>query len=110
MDVNELKELKMNPLRKLCKDVGLLASGKKKELLDRLILKKQGVSERFVGSLTICHICSAKVRIRNTSRREMEDGRVMVTRTVRCLGKHNHTYPLKEVIESKKASIKPDIS
>jgi len=94
----ELKTKKLNELRSLCKIAGLATAGKKAELIDRLHAHTAGQSDRWVGKLTACKVCGARVMVSRTITQSLDDNRTLVTRYVRCQGRHRHTYPLKEVV------------
>ena len=99
----ELPKMKVAELRELCKAEGLSSSGIKKELLKRLLTKKLGRSDRFVGDLTKCRYCGSLVRVIGTDTKVISDEKTLVTRSVRCSGKHRHAYQLKEIIPAQKA-------
>lgn len=75
---------------------GDLDGGDKERLVKRIILKKFGQSKKYIPGLTACQVCGEEVRVKGQSR-DVEDGQMIVTRTVKCTGKHAHTYPLKEI-------------
>jgi len=103
MDAEEIAASSINVLRALCKAERLKAGGGKGDLAARLIAKKQGVSDRYVGPpLTRCKVCSEQVSVRRTQRIPQDDGRVLVIRDVKCRGRHGHTYKLSEVVGKKK--------
>ncbi len=94
-----INKMKVAKLRQLCKTEGLKIGGSKNELAERLRIRKTGRSDRYIGQDTRCIICSEKVKVICIARSDMDDGRTLVTRTVRCSGKNKHTYPLKEIVE-----------
>ncbi len=97
----KLTELTVAQLRQMCKDEGLAALGNKAELVKRLSIKKFGPSDTHEPARTKCKFCSAQVRVTGTHRDKMKDGRTMVTRQVRCAGRHRHSYPLKNIVGEK---------
>jgi len=103
MDAEEIAASSINVLRALCKAERLKAGGGKKDLAARLVAKKHGITDKYVGPpLTRCKVCKEQVTVRRTIREPMEDGRVRVTRHVRCRGRHGHSYKLVEVVGEKK--------
>ena len=98
IDIDELKKLGKKQLAAICRIEELPCSGKKSDLLNQLIAKKCGRSRRYVGSLTTCKVCGAPVSVKSTQKEPMEDGRVIVIRQIKCLGKNAHRYPLKEIL------------
>jgi len=94
----DIGEMKMNQLRELCRIEEMKVGGSKKELIDRLLIKKTGRSDRYAGQQTCCRICGARVIVKGTDSKTLDDGRTVVTRNIRCLGRHKHTYPLKEIL------------
>jgi len=101
IEAGQIETLKVEHLRKLCKVEGIKISGKKGELVKRLLLKKSGQSTSYTGQLTKCRICGSPVRVTGTNRKTLGDGRILVTRQIRCAGRHKHTYPLKEIVDGK---------
>ena len=96
--VDELKKLNKKRLAAICKKEGLPSSGTKDELINRLIAKRFGTSRRYVGPLTTCKVCGAGVFVKSTEQNPLGDGRMMVTRHIKCKGKNAHRYPLKEIV------------
>ena len=94
---DEIKDMKLNELRTLCSTEELPVSGKKDELVDRLLIKKLGKSDRFVPGSIKCLICGAKARVTKTVKQSYE-GKTLITRQVKCDGKNRHTYPIKEIV------------
>lgn len=101
MDWDQLETLNTEQLRQICKAENVQTGGKKKDLLDRLISKKNIGRGRFVQGQTRCCICGATLQVRNTSKQRDGAG-LYIVRQVRCTGKHLHTYPIKEKIEADK--------
>jgi len=59
----------------------------------------RGVTNRFVGAgMDKCCICGLKAHVVKVQKEEMEDGRMLITRQIKCTGKHRHTYPMKEIV------------
>lgn len=96
--IDQLAKLKINEMRRLCEEEGLETGGKKTDLFKRLFVQKTGRSDTFSPANTKCKICSEPVKVTRTQRQQLTDGRILVTRQVRCTGKHRHTYRLKEII------------
>ena len=97
---SEIEEMKSKDLAELCADQGLKKKGDKKTLIGRIFLKKYGRGSKYVGLMTKCKVCGAKVRVTSTKTQPMEDGRTMITRGIKCYGRHCHTYTLKETIKA----------
>ena len=95
----DIQAMSAKDLAELCEDQPLQKKGNKKTLMERLFLKKHGQSSQYVMLMTKCKICHAKVRVTNTKKKPMGDGRTLVTRTVKCRGKHCHTYALKNIVK-----------
>lgn len=93
-----IEALTVKELRELCVLEQLPVSGNKSDLTRRLLLKKNGEPKRFAGAATKCRICGAEVSVTGTKTKQTKDGRRLVTRMIKCKGKHRHTYPLKEKI------------
>ena len=102
VSLEEINKMKMAELRQLCKAEGLKIGGPKNELQQRLRIRKTGRSDRYVGQETRCAICGERIKVTCTISTVMDDGRTLITRTVRCSGKNKHTYPLKEIVEPEK--------
>ena len=94
-----LDELTLAQLRTACKENSLPAGGGKKDLRGRLRRHLFGSSEQHTPAMTKCRICGARASVAGTRKRRMADGRLMVTRQMRCHGKHRHSYPLPEIVE-----------
>ena len=57
---------------------------------------------RFLGGGTAkCEVCNLPAQVKSTKKTEMPDGRTLVTRQMKCTGRHGHTYPLKEIVGKK---------
>lgn len=88
----------------LCRSAGLPDDGLKAELIERLTGAKEsrvpGLRPGDAGHVhgrTRCRYCGAGVRVMRTARQELEDDRTLITRYVRCNGRHQHSYPIKEI-------------
>jgi len=90
-------ELTYPELKSMCKQQGLSGAGKKVDLIKRLTIAKEGNMAKHVHGRTKCRICGERTAVMGTSRKKMSDGRILVTRQMRCVGKHHHTYPLKMI-------------
>ena len=99
---DQIKTLKVDRLRKICSAEGLKTAGKKGELIERIILARSGRSDRYISTLTKCKYCGEGVRVTGTDRKIIKDGRVLLTRYIKCNGARRHTYPLKTIIEPQK--------
>lgn len=98
--IEQLKKFNTNELRHLCKKERLETVGPKQVLFKRLLVQKTGRSDKFTPARTKCVICFEPVKVVRTQRKELADGCILVTRQVRCTGRHRHTYPLKEIERS----------
>lgn len=92
----EIKDMSAQKLSDLCKDEDLVQKGTKNDKIKRLFLKKYGISDRYVNLMTKCRVCHHAVRVIGTDTKKLPDGRTFVTRNVKCIGRHRHTYPIKE--------------
>ena len=102
----DIGEMKINQLRELCRIEEMKVGGSKKELIDRLLIKKTGRSDRYTSQFPKCRVCGAKVIVKGTDRKPLDDGRTLVTRNIRCIGKHRHTYPIKELLSTEEPAAK----
>lgn len=93
----QLKKLKKSELQEWCKKMGHSTAGKKPELINRLCGKPVGYINNFVPAKMLCRYCRAKATVRRTVRATLGDGRVLVTRHLRCQGKNIHRYALKKI-------------
>ena len=98
----QLKELSHRDLIELSKNEEISWNHSAEQLVANLICKKHGQSQKYICRRTICKFCGAPIRVMGTQRKTMEDGRVLVTRSVKCIGRHRHSYPLKEIIGNSK--------
>jgi len=90
---------KINELRRMCREKGLPTGGTKKELSQRLLTEATAGTDRFAGAGTLkCKVCSLTVKVTSTQKTTLEDGRTLITRQVKCTGKHGHTYSLPEIL------------
>jgi len=92
----KLASMNKAQLIELCHKEDLSKEGPKKDLIDRLILKKIGSTKHHVFGKTKCCICGALVRVKNT-KTEIVNGKLLIVRQIQCTGKHCHKYPLKEL-------------
>ncbi len=102
----ELAALGFKELRAVAKEAGLPANGGKEELIARLIAgppeqSKSPVPATFEPGEMKCHICDAQADVIATSKEPMSDGRILVTRTMRCRGRHRHRWPHKQTRAAK---------
>jgi len=95
--LSDVSELKYAELQTLCKQQGLSGFGKKADLIKRLTIVKEGHVSQHVHGRTKCKVCDAQAMVTGTTRATMPDGRVLVTRKMKCVGRHRHTYPLKSI-------------
>ena len=98
----DLKNMKKPLLKKLCKDEGLLCSGKVVDLVNRLFLKKYGHSDKYISMMTKCGVCHASVKVTNTKKTPRKDGSVVVVRQLRCSGRHKHSFSKTEIVPAPK--------
>ena len=96
--INDLDSMRYVDLQIVCKEHKLPYMGKKADLIKRLTVKLAGKADKYTGQLTKCKICGMPVSIISTTTKKMANGKILVARQVRCLGRHRHTYPLKEVV------------
>lgn len=97
VEVEGLGGMNMAALQAICKAEGLTVAGKKDDLIKRLKIAKDGRTDRHVNAGTKCRICGMPTVVQGTHKAKMADGRTMVTRKMKCTGKHRHTYPLKKI-------------
>ncbi len=93
-----LGELHKPALVDLAAAEGLARSGTKAQLLARLRDAKCGGAAGYVPGKTLCRFCGAATRVRGTQRISMADGRVMVSRSLRCAGAKPHSYAHKTIV------------
>jgi len=87
-------------LRRWSISADLGADGKSADIRERLTAAISGASGpqgKHTHGRTPCEICGKPARVTNTKRTKMADGRTLVTRQMKCTGKHKHTYPLKKI-------------
>jgi len=94
---DEIAAADFQALRRMSKAAGLGVSGKADEIRGRLLDALARTTKTHTNARTRCKTCLAPVVVRNTRRTKMDDGRTLVTRSVRCTGKHRHTDTLKEI-------------
>ena len=85
----------------LCRSEGLPEAGLKSELIERLTAAKHGGAAGYVPGKTLCRYCGAPVKVTKTVPQEMGDGRILITRQLRCEGRNRHSYPVKEIRAAK---------
>jgi len=98
----ELGRKTVPELQTLAQAAGLGTGGRKGDLLARLRAAKSGGAAGYVPGKTLCTVCKAPTDVKGTKTEEMEDGRILVTRYLRCRGKHRHSYPQREIQDQKK--------
>jgi hypothetical protein len=98
---DELEAMKVPQLRALATADGLSGGGKREELIrrliDRQIALRMNAGGRYVAGKTLCPVCRSPMYVRGTVTEPMADGRVMITRKLRCQ-KRGHTTSLKEIV------------
>jgi len=94
---SDIKTAPYQTLRRWSVEAGLGAAGKASDIARRLIVALTGTTKKHTHGLTKCDICGHPVVVASTQRTPIDDGRTLVTRYMRCKGKHRHTYPLKEI-------------
>ena len=102
MTILDLQKMDVNKLRGRCKAAGLSGKGAKDALIERLRPRVRRITRRYIEGVTTCAYCPADIMVTGTDKQPMADGRVMVTRQIKCKGKHNHKYPLKETVSADK--------
>lgn len=97
----KMKRPSINNLRDECQRRGLPIGGSKKELAERLAVAEGGVANRYVGGgiALKCQICNLRAKVTKTASRDLGDGRTLITRQVKCIGRHGHTYPIREIVK-----------
>ena len=96
----DIKSMNAADLAEFCGDQGLKKKGRKEELIARLMTKKYGQSGRYIQGLTKCRFCQADVVVTGTKKQPDGEGKTMITRQIKCRGKHSHRYPLKEIVKA----------
>ena len=89
-----------NTLRRWSISADLGADGKSADIRERLLetlTQAAGEPGKHTHGRTPCGICRKPAKVVGTKRTKMPDGRTLVTRTMKCSGKHKHTYPLKNI-------------
>jgi hypothetical protein len=64
--------------------------------------KTDGITDRFVPGKTRCKTCGYPMMVNGTGQKTTDDGDIVITRFMKCLGPDNHKYPLKELIKTSK--------
>jgi len=98
----DIKKMKKEPLKDLCKKEGLLYSGTVASLIKRLFLKKYGHTDRYICMMTKCGVCHASVKVTSTKKIARKDGSIVIMRQLKCSGKHKHTFSKTEIIPAPK--------
>jgi len=99
--IEEIKDLNVNELKAECRAEKLPTTGDKQTLAKRVKVNKMGSATKFTGGgMVKCKICNMPAGVRKVIRKKMDDGRIMVTRQIRCTGRHGHTYPLSEIVKA----------
>lgn len=96
----DIKAMTGKKLTALCKLEELKQKGTNDDKIKRLFLKKYGRSDKYVNLMTKCRICNHRVLVTGTDKKKLDDERLLITRSVKCTGRHRHTYPLKEIIKA----------
>ncbi len=96
--LEDLEKLRKPALGDLAAAEDLARSGTRAELLARLKDAKCGGAAGYVPGKTLCRFCGAPTRVRGTQRSSMADGRVMVTRNLRCAAAKPHSYAYKTIV------------
>lgn len=94
MSLEMLSGLSDKALKKLCKSEGMTTDDGKLDRFNRLYAKRFGRTKRYIGTDTRCQFCGVPILVKGTVKEPQADGRVLVTRSVKCVGKHHHIYPL----------------
>ena len=98
-ETKTLNDLSIRELQSRAKAAGLGTSRSKAALIERLEAIPAVRVTHHVHGTTLCRICRAKTKVTNTKKHTMADGRSLITRQMRCVGKHRHTYPLREIVK-----------
>lgn len=98
VSLEAIQKLGVAALKKHCADHGMDKSGKRPELLDKVLAIRFGRTRMYVGAETRCSVCGKEVSVKGTRKEAMGNGKTLVTRTVKCRGRHGHTYPLKNIV------------
>jgi len=97
MTILDLKKMGVDKLRGCCKKEKVSAKGDKDDLIERLRPKVRRITKQYIEGVTVCGYCGADIGVRGTSKEPLANGRVRVTRQIKCRGKHGHKYPLTEI-------------
>jgi hypothetical protein len=95
LEPQEIEACNINQLKYLCKTEKLSESNNADDMVQRLILKKYGVSSKFVSESTKCQFCKSQVKVLNV-RIEQENKAVVIVRRIKCAGPRCHIYQLRE--------------
>jgi len=96
----DIREATYPTLRAWSIEAGFGAAGKSHTLRHRLITdKRPGTTKTHTNGRTDCQVCGSPALVKKKVEEEMDDGRTLITRSMRCTGKHRHSYPLKEIVD-----------
>ncbi len=96
MSLEQLSAMSDKALKKLCKAEEMTTDGAKEDRFNRLYAKRFGLTSRYIGQETRCQFCGQAVQVKGTVREPQADGRVLITRSMKCVGQHKHIYPLSQ--------------
>lgn len=102
LTVLQIERLSRRDLIHLCRDNSLDIKGTRPELIERLLI--YNASSPIMAPIPMprpCNVCGSDTRICNTRRRLLSNGDILISRCVRCEGKHHHKYELVDVEKPK---------
>ena len=102
MTILDLQKMSIANLRSRCAAAKMSVAGDKEELIERLRPKVGRITRQYIEGVTTCAYCPADIVVVGTDKQPMPDGRVLVVRQIKCKGRHNHKYPLKELVKADK--------
>jgi len=100
----DLGSLGAGQIARLARAYGLPTSGTKSEVIRRLTAARSGGVAGYVPGQTLCSICREPCKVTSTDRSRMADGRLLVTRYLRCTGRHHHTSVVREIRDIRPAA------
>ena len=63
------------------------------------------LSERFVPGQTRCKLCKGRLFVRHTEKTPLDNGDILITRSVKCGGPKRHSYQINETIRMRREKI-----
>lgn len=112
LDSKNRRTLSLHVLENLASQAKLkIRSKDKKDILKRLVeyVQKNEIQEEpgtvtghYAGRNTRCKFCFFPIIVNGTQKTKLqEEGKVLITRFIKCIGPGNHKYPLKEILTAK---------